>query len=59
MLVFFEAYILYHGLQDIPTPMLPTESAPWLCIATDNEGLITRITEGLATKKTFAGAAQA
>jgi hypothetical protein len=57
LLVFFEAYILYHGLQDIPTPVLPPESDPWLRIATDNEDLITHITQGLTTKKTFTGAA--
>ena len=55
--MFAEAYIPYHGLQDLPTPVFPPKSTPWLCIATDKEGLIKRILSGLATTKAFAGAA--
>ena len=57
LLVFAEAYITYHGLQDIPTPIFPFKSTPWLRIATDNEGLTKRILSGLATTTAFAGAA--
>jgi hypothetical protein len=57
LLVFLEAYITFHGLQDIPTPTFPPKSKPWLRIATDNEGLIKRIRAGLATITAFAGAA--
>jgi hypothetical protein len=57
LLVFIDAYITYHGLQDVPTPLIPPKSTPWLRIATDNEGLIKRIRAGLATTTVFAGAA--
>ena len=56
-MVFAEAYIAYHGLQDLATPIFPPKSTPWLRIATDNEGLIKRILSCLATTTAFAGAA--
>ena len=57
LLVFTEAYVTYHGLMDLATPIFPPQSTPWLRIATDNEGLIKRILAGLATTTAFAGAA--
>jgi hypothetical protein len=57
LLVFLDAYLEYHQLQDITIPTFPSGSDPWLRIATDNQGLISRIKSGLATKTVFAGAA--
>ena len=58
ILIFLKVYLDYHQLHDIPTPT-PTfliDSAPWLHIATNNEGLISRIQKGMATKTVFTGA---
>jgi hypothetical protein len=55
LLVFLETFIDYYQLHDIVTPSLPN-SALWIRIATDNQGLIDRIQSSLATKMTFAGA---
>jgi hypothetical protein len=56
LLVFLETFFECYQLHDIPVP-LPTPSDPWIRIATDNKGLIDRITSGLAAKVAFAGAA--
>jgi hypothetical protein len=55
LLVFLETYVEFYKLQDIPCPP-PTPKSPWIQIATDNQGLITRIREGLESKTKFAGA---
>jgi hypothetical protein len=55
LLVFLETFVDYYQLHDIVTPSLP-DSAPWIRIATDNQGLIDQIQSSLATKTTFAGA---
>jgi hypothetical protein len=55
LLVVLETFLDYYQLHDIAIPTFPN-SAPWLRIATDNQGLIDRIKSGQATKTTFAGA---
>jgi hypothetical protein len=55
LLVFLETFLDYYQLHDIAIPAFP-ESAPWLRITKDNQGLIDRIKSGLATKTMFAGA---
>jgi hypothetical protein len=55
LLIFHEVYLEYHQLHDFPPPF-SSESKPWIRIATDNQGLITRIKAGLATMTVFAGA---
>jgi hypothetical protein len=55
LLVFLETFVDYYQLHDIVTPSLP-DSAPWIRIATDSQGLIDQIQSSLATKTTFAGA---
>jgi hypothetical protein len=57
LLVFLEAFFGYYQLHDIVI-VIPTfpDSAPWLRIATDNQGLINRIKSGPPTKTAFAGA---
>ena len=57
LLVFAEAHATYHELEDIPTPLLPPKSTPWLRIATDKDRLIKRILSSLVTITAFAGAA--
>jgi hypothetical protein len=57
LLVFLEVYVACYGLHDVSTPILPPRTKPWLRIATDNDGLISRITTGTATTTAFAGAA--
>jgi hypothetical protein len=55
LLVFLETYMTYYQLHIIPPPRsFPSE--PWIHIATDNQGLITRIKQGLASATKFAGA---
>jgi hypothetical protein len=51
LLVFLEVYIACYGLHDVSTPISLPDTKPWLRIATDNDGLISRITTA------FAGAA--
>jgi hypothetical protein len=55
LLVFLETYTTYYQLQNIPPPQ-SSPSEPWIRIATDNQGLITRIKEALASPTKFAGA---
>jgi hypothetical protein len=57
LLVFLEAYTTYHQLQDLPRPHYHAVADPWNRIATDNQGLIARIKDGLTAKTVFAGAA--
>jgi hypothetical protein len=57
LLIFLEAYIDYFQLHDLPGLNQETDSAQCLCIATDNKGLIERITSEIKTKIAFAGAA--
>jgi hypothetical protein len=57
LLVFLDAYITYYNLDDLSAPADTPDSEPWLIIATDNKGLITRIQSGLETQKVFASAA--
>jgi hypothetical protein len=54
LLVFLDAYITYYQLEDLAGPEEQKGSEPWLRIATDNKGLISRITTGLASKSVFA-----
>jgi hypothetical protein len=57
-LVFLEAYLDYFQLHDIPRRNPATNSVTYgLRIATDNKGLIERITSEITTKIAFAGAA--
>jgi hypothetical protein len=48
-LVFFEAYLDFHQLHDTQIPIFPADTDPWIRMATDNQGLISRIMTGLAT----------
>jgi hypothetical protein len=57
LLTFLEAYLDYHQLHGLPIPTFREDSLPWLCIAVDNQGTISQIKTGLATKRVFAGAA--
>jgi hypothetical protein len=40
LLFFLKAYLIYHGLQDLPTPEFPSDWTPWLHITANNEGLL-------------------
>jgi hypothetical protein len=55
LLVFLETYTTYYQLHIIPAPQ-SSPSEPWIHIATDNQGLITRIKEALTSATKFAGA---
>jgi hypothetical protein len=56
LLVFLDAYITYYQLEDLSAPLEPKDSIPWHRIATDNKGLISRITTGLTSKTVFSSA---
>jgi hypothetical protein len=55
LLVFLEAFATYFQLLDVPLHHC-SSSDPWIRIATDNQGLIQRITPELAAPTVFAGA---
>jgi hypothetical protein len=57
ILVFFEAYLDFYQLHNTQIPIFPADTDPWIRMATDNQGLISRIKTGLATQTVFAGAA--
>jgi hypothetical protein len=57
LLVFLQAYLAYYQMHDLPHSTLPPNSPPRFLIATDNKGLIERITTEQATKTAFVGAA--
>ena len=44
------------ALKASANPPVRPNGAPWIQVATDNQGLILRIKAGLATTTTFAGA---
>jgi hypothetical protein len=49
LLVFLEVYIACYGLHGVSTPILPPKTEPWQRIATNDDGLISRITTSTAT----------
>jgi hypothetical protein len=55
LMIFLETYVTFYHLQDIPG-MNPQTTEPWIRIATDNKGVLSRIDTALMAKTVLAGA---